>query len=689
MCNLLLHQSLGNTPSAIFRLHGQGVDVILSRTRFVLHVLEVHLLVAFGEKGEGAEAHRMVVGTIVTETEANGLTAHPGNEGMAVAVEHILHAADFRHVGQEVVVRLTMKGTTDAPSHEHGVFRRCPPYFYLISHIGLLHGVRIFTLAAKVQSFSRSTNKSPPKKHILNINITFSSKSLFLSQEMPTFVPSLANNSIPFMIRNIFTFIFSAFLFSSVWAYDFTHPTPDGHNLYFTILSDTTVEVAALQSMSINNNHVDGDLEIPSSIVFDYQLYHIVGIGSQAFAYCSNMQSVTLPESVTYVGSNAFAHCAALSSVAVPDSVAVVGDSAFFDCSSLETVSLGTSLQSVGDYAFAGCKNLKSVQSAIGVESIGTFAFNDCSSLSDFIIPAGIKQIGARAFRGCSSLTSATLPYGMSVVEEGLFQNCSGLQFVLMSNGITEIKRLAFQHCTSLSAINLSSSLTTIGESAFQFCQSLKSLTFPSNLQKVSKSAFERCEALEKADFSASSLDEIEANAFAYCSSLWQLTFPEGVTRIGNSAFLSCSYLSQLELPEGVTELGINAFCSCANLNRADLPSTLTRINMGAFKFCTSLTRVKVKCQTPPETGTDLFYNDPLHILYVPQGTASVYAATSPWSSFSNIEEFEAEESSIDCISSDRREAPVYDLRGNQRSDDFNSLPAGYYVIDGQKVWKK
>ena len=58
----------------------------------------------------------------------------------------------------------------------------------------------------------------------------------------------------------------------------------------------------------------------------------ITTIGQAAFAGCSALTSVTIPNSVTKIGSSAFSGCRELTSVTIPNSVTTIGEYAFDYC---------------------------------------------------------------------------------------------------------------------------------------------------------------------------------------------------------------------------------------------------------------------------------------------------------------------------------------------------------------------
>lgn len=59
-----------------------------------------------------------------------------------------------------------------------------------------------------------------------------------------------------------------------------------------------------------------------------------------AFAECSSLTSVTIPDSVTSIGTSTFEYCRNLTSVTIPDSVESIGEQAFSYCRGLTSVTI-------------------------------------------------------------------------------------------------------------------------------------------------------------------------------------------------------------------------------------------------------------------------------------------------------------------------------------------------------------
>ena len=147
-------------------------------------------------------------------------------------------------------------------------------------------------------------------------------------------------------------------------------------NLEYTTTSDSTVSVG-------KNGTPIGELVIPTNVEYEGTQYSVTSIGNDAFAYCSGLTSIDIPNSVTSIGDRAFRRCSGLTSITIPNSVTSIGAGAFSGCSGLTSVTIPNSVTSIGSEAFSGCTGLTSVTIGNSVTSIGWAAFSDCSGLTD------------------------------------------------------------------------------------------------------------------------------------------------------------------------------------------------------------------------------------------------------------------------------------------------------------------
>ena len=236
-----------------------------------------------------------------------------------------------------------------------------------------------------------------------------------------------------------------------------------------------------------------------------------------------NLTNYTIRQGTRCIGYKAFYYCSSLQSVSIPKSVTSIGDDAFHDCSSLQSVTIPDSVKSIGRSVFRACISLQSVSIPKSVTSIGYRAFYYCPSLQSVTIPDSVTSIGDDAFNDCKSLQSVTIPDSVTSIGDGAFADCSSLQSVTIPDSVKSIGRSVFRACISLQSVNIPDSVTSIGYSAFSWCLSLQSITIPDSVTSIGFGAFEDCSSLHSVFISHKTYDRLKAK-LQYCSSKIKFT---------------------------------------------------------------------------------------------------------------------------------------------------------------------
>ncbi len=337
----------------------------------------------------------------------------------------------------------------------------------------------------------------------------------------------------------------------------------ESENLVFTLNNDTNSYTVSSTNKQLQK------LVIPST----YNDKPVTTIGGNAFSDCTELTSVTIPDTVTRIDNYAFQNCTALTSITIPDNVIRIGAYVFSGCTALTDITIpfvgemksgteNTNFKYIfGENVPTSLKNVV-ITSA---ENIDTKAFAHCESLASITIPDSVKSIGASAFSGCTTLTSITIPNYVKSIGASAFSGCSGLTSITIPNYVTSIEESAFSGCSGLTSITIPNSVTSIGASAFLGCSGLTSITIPN------------------------SVTSIGASAFSGCSGLTSITIPYGVKDIGVSAFSGCSGLTSINIPYTLKSIGVFAFSGCSGLTSINIPYTLKSIGAAAFFNCNAL----------------------------------------------------------------------------------------------------
>ena len=297
-----------------------------------------------------------------------------------------------------------------------------------------------------------------------------------------------------------------------------------------TDASNKTVEVTFDGNSSSHYYEYRGNVVIPKNVTYNYKIYNITSIGDYAFSGCTELTSITIPNSVKTIDNYAFSGCSGLTSVTIGNSVTSIGNYAFRDCTGLTNVTIPNSVTSIGESAFSNCSRLISITIGNSVTSIGDYAFSYCTGLTSVTIPNSVTSIGEAAFRGCKGIKKIRFEDGCETLalgynenySEGLFYDCPLDTLYLGRNLSYESNYSPFYDKTTLTSVTIGNSVTSIGLYAFYGCTGLTSITIPNSVTCIGDDAFYGCSGLK--EIYVKSKTPIELNYDPFGSAIYDTT---------------------------------------------------------------------------------------------------------------------------------------------------------------------
>ena len=410
-----------------------------------------------------------------------------------------------------------------------------------------------------------------------------------------------------------------------------------------------------------------GDLNIPPTVTYEGKTYTVTRIS--VLSDCTELVSVTLPNTIEEIEKTAFQNCKALTSIKLPPSLKKIGMMAFAR-SGLKEITIPSSVESIGAWAF-DCDSLEKVviQDLAAWCNIDITGYNSGvfgskktleifvgdEPLTDLVIPSSVTLIKPCVFYDFSQLVSVAFHEKVDSIGLEAFRGCTGLQRVNISDlkswchvrqGMTRIvgnsliyasnplyyARHLYRNGVELTELDIPEGTQRIGQGAFSDCKSVTKVNLPSTMREVGPFAFQECFNIRKVttpslpsycniDFSTRESSPLAINKNDYVQlfvgdepNTPTLAIPSGVTEIKPYAFAGNLTQSQVDIAASVKKIGTYAFFGNWYLNKVNVMGHLEDIGDNAFGNClylssTSGGSIHVYDSNPAPISEKAFYN--------------------------------------------------------------------------------
>ncbi len=267
-----------------------------------------------------------------------------------------------------------------------------------------------------------------------------------------------------------------------------------------------------------------GDISIPAKVQYEGKEYDVTGIFGYAFVNRSNITTITLPNSITYIGSEAFNGCSSLRAIYVPcgelerfqqlspdsrimnvplrykieaEHGYITSDKSFYSICDEHQLATFWVTPYYGyhftQWSDGNTDNPRTVELVQDATFTAEFAVDRSGACGDnnaliWVFDPITKALTIRGegalnrnytfgLEAPESVQKIVIESGVSSVGNGAFKDKITLNEIVISHGVNTIQTEAFSGCTELTTITLGANLLSIGEHAFDGCKRIEEIT--------------------------------------------------------------------------------------------------------------------------------------------------------------------------------------------------------------------
>ncbi len=420
----------------------------------------------------------------------------------------------------------------------------------------------------------------------------------------------------------------------STFAYD---------GVYYDTFSESLTARVATQSAYWNPSGdvvIHDEIEDPNGVV-----YTVTIIPFMAF-YGSNIESISIPGTITSMGQFCIANCKSLKTITFADELTSIGSCAFTDDIALETIDLSnTVVTNISSQAFDGCTGLVSIVLPSTLTTLANYSLRNCTSLSSLTCLATTPPSLTTSTTPFTNVPVSTctlyVPYGCKEAYAAATCWKDFSSIVELENDNTPLADGdTFEYdgiiYKVVSAEDKTVEVTYYGESYSNddaIAYYTGDITIPASFEYMDATyivigvgdyAFYKSGVSSISFTTPSNVTYIGYRAMYNCTTITELTLPKGVLTVDNQSLRECTSMTTLNLPETVTYLGEYLCWGNTALTAINIPNSVTTLGKYVFNNCSTATELTLSPNIT-EWGSHAFYNcASLTSVEIPEGITEV-----------------------------------------------------------------
>lgn len=457
---------------------------------------------------------------------------------------------------------------------------------------------------------------------------------------------------------------------------------------YMTKDEAEAVTESQLQTGTSNNTSIFYNSPITHFEEFEY-FTGLTSVPTRCFNYCNKLGSIKLPSTITEIKSYAFgginsSNPPIFTSIEFPDGLTKIEDNAFSVLKNLESVYIPDTVTWVGSYAFARCTNLTTVRWSSNTKKINNRTFENDSKLSrvsnTWSVTETLDDLYGNPFRG-TSLTEVDVPISnpwyniVGQMNEGgrverynihpsdtshyihdnaLYQGTSLISYpknneeeLVIKEGTTSISKFGIWK-TNLKKIRTISSIST-SSSCISYNDNLEEIIFGDKVYLELAGSLAYNSKLVKCDIpdgsTISSNGASTTGIFADCISLESIYIGNTIQYIALQMFIGCTSLKDVSGMQGVINVGPHSFQNCKSLRKLVFHESVKTFYYGTssstfVQGATEFDTLVVKAVTPPSLSANAFSDTKINtgagLIFVPDESLESYKSATNWSVYAD-----------------------------------------------------